>query len=59
MTEITFYLTDFAFVSVIIVFLLYNFLLIQLSPFLKKYLNKIYDKIKKKRPIGFPIKNEK
>lgn len=54
MTEVTFYLTDFAFVSVIIIFLLYNFLLIQLSPFLKKHLNKMYDKIKKRnKKIGF------
>ena len=54
MTEVTFYLTDIAFFGVVFVFILYNFLLIQLSPFLKKYLNKMYDKIKKRnKKIGF------
>ena len=58
-TEITIVLNDVCLISFFIIFALYNFILIQLAPFIKKFFGKIYDKMKEKRPVGFPMKYEK
>lgn len=52
-------LNDLCSLWLIALVLIYNLVLIQLAPFIKKFFGKIYGKIKKKRPVGFPIKQGK
>lgn len=47
-------LNDFALVGIIFLFMIYNFLLVQLAPHIKKHIGKLFDIIvKRDKRIGF------
>ena len=47
-------LNDLALIGIIFLFMLYNFLLVQLAPYIKKSLGKLFDIIvKRDKKIGF------
>lgn len=51
---ITLELTNTALVGILFLFILYNFLLVQLAPYIKKYLGRLFDIIvKRDKRIGF------
>jgi hypothetical protein len=51
---ITLELTNIAIIGLVAIFILYNYLLVQLAPYIKKCFNKLYDKIvKRDRQVGF------
>lgn len=53
-TEITIIITDWSMIGLVILFILYNILLVQLSPYIKKTLSRLFDIIiKRDKTIGF------